>query len=79
MNVLPFPTSLSTSAALTGRYDQGWLTARDADGVVLRCRGTRMETGLAFAALHELLSRPAPDVAAVAHRAPAECAGRTGE
>jgi allantoate deiminase len=31
-----FPTSLSTSAALTGRYDQGWLTARDADGVVLR-------------------------------------------
>jgi allantoate deiminase len=31
-----FPTSLSTSAALTGRYDQGWLAARDADGVVLR-------------------------------------------
>lgn len=31
-----FPTSLSTSAALTGRYDQNWLDARDADGVVLR-------------------------------------------
>lgn len=31
-----FPTSLSTSAALTGRYDQNWLSVRDADGVVLR-------------------------------------------
>lgn len=31
-----FPTELSTSSALTGRYDQRWLDLRDADGVVLR-------------------------------------------
>ncbi len=31
-----FPTALSTSSALTGRYDQRWLDLRDADGVVLR-------------------------------------------
>jgi len=31
-----FPTSLSTSAALTGRYDEAWLSVRDAEGVLLR-------------------------------------------
>lgn len=31
-----FPTNLSTSYALTGRYDPAWLDGRDADGVRLR-------------------------------------------
>ena len=31
-----FPTNLSTSYALAGRYDPKWLDASDADGVVLR-------------------------------------------
>lgn len=31
-----FPTSLSTSSALAGHYEQGWLDSRDGDGVVLR-------------------------------------------
>ncbi len=31
-----FPTSFSTSNALSGRYDTGWLDGRDADGVSLR-------------------------------------------
>ncbi len=31
-----FPTSLSTSSALVGRYDPAWLDSRDSDGVVLR-------------------------------------------
>lgn len=31
-----FPTNLSTSYALAGRYDSAWLDARDADGVALR-------------------------------------------
>jgi allantoate deiminase len=31
-----FPTNLSTSYALSGRYDTRWLDGRDADGVTLR-------------------------------------------
>jgi allantoate deiminase len=31
-----FPTHLSTSSALAGRYDPAWLDGRDADGVALR-------------------------------------------
>lgn len=31
-----FPTNLSTSYALAGRYDSRWLDARDAEGVALR-------------------------------------------
>jgi allantoate deiminase len=31
-----FPTSLSTSAALAGHYEPGWLDSRDVEGVVLR-------------------------------------------
>ncbi|HZH10777.1 MAG TPA: allantoate amidohydrolase [Microvirga sp.] len=31
-----FPTNLSTSYALAGRYDPAWLDGRDADGVTLR-------------------------------------------
>ncbi len=31
-----FPTSFSTSAALVGRYDEGWFSARDSEGVILR-------------------------------------------
>ncbi|MGE7468898.1 allantoate amidohydrolase [Bosea sp. NPDC003192] len=31
-----FPTSVSTSSALVGRYDPAWLDSRDADGVSLR-------------------------------------------
>ncbi|HEX2555241.1 MAG TPA: allantoate amidohydrolase [Microvirga sp.] len=31
-----FPTSLSTSQALAGRYDPAWLDGRDGDGVTLR-------------------------------------------
>ena len=31
-----FPTSLSTSAALAGRYDPAWLDGRDGDGTALR-------------------------------------------
>jgi allantoate deiminase len=31
-----FPTSLSTSSALVGHYDQAWLDGRDADGIMLR-------------------------------------------
>ena len=31
-----FPTNLSTSYALAGRYDPAWLDGRDADGIALR-------------------------------------------
>jgi DNA-binding CsgD family transcriptional regulator/tetratricopeptide (TPR) repeat protein len=50
-----------------------YAVAAASDAVVLRCRGTRMESGLAFAALHELLwpvvdrleTLPAPQAAAL--------------